>query len=57
MSDINSFSLLITYSIKDLSHASIKPENNLIKDDILVIELFINNKMNPSRYRVTVPSV
>lgn len=57
MSDSNSFSLLITYSIKGVTHTYIKPDNNLIKDDILVIELFINNKMKPSRYRVTASSV
>lgn len=50
MSDSNLFSLLITYSIKGVTHASIKSDNNLIKDDILVVELFINNKMKPSRY-------
>lgn len=32
MSDSNLFSLLITYSIKGVTHASIKPDNNLIKD-------------------------
>lgn len=49
MSDGNSFSLLITYSIKGITHASIKPDNNLIKYDILVIALFINNKMKSSK--------